>query len=399
MKIIHVVNYYQEGMGYQENWLPYFQKINGHEVKIIASDRHFPFDNYQEMEISLGKRISAPRTIVERGVEIHKIKTVFENVGHRFVLFGKKDLFDILKKEDPDAVHVHCQNNINVLYILWYRKAFGKNFRIFIDCHSNDLNSPFLPKIKKRLNFIYRVALWFYGRLIVANIDGFLPIDEGSKEYLERYLAIPSQKIKITPLGTDSILFKRNDKARTQLRDEYGIGEREILAIATGSFSYKKNSDILLKTLRRLFGTASDFKMMMIGAIDPGLKKDFEDVIANKKLFFLPFTKNAELYRYYSMADLSVWTSATISTRDAMSCSLPVIIRNVRGMNYLVPKRGENGFTFEDENDLCDILENIARDPAVIKKMGERSRDAVEKTYSWDKIAKDSIEIYKNKQK
>lgn len=48
MKILHLClsNYYIDGYGYQENYLPYFNKEDGHQVKIIASTETFIDNNH-----------------------------------------------------------------------------------------------------------------------------------------------------------------------------------------------------------------------------------------------------------------------------------------------------------------------------------------------------------------
>ena len=40
-KILHIINYYQEGFGYQENYLPKCQKSFGFDVKVLTSDFTF----------------------------------------------------------------------------------------------------------------------------------------------------------------------------------------------------------------------------------------------------------------------------------------------------------------------------------------------------------------------
>ena len=37
MKIVHIQQYFNEGFGYQENVLPYYQKKLGHDVIMITS--------------------------------------------------------------------------------------------------------------------------------------------------------------------------------------------------------------------------------------------------------------------------------------------------------------------------------------------------------------------------
>ena len=42
MKILHLINYFNDNLEYQENILIKLQQNNGHEVCLITSDRYFP---------------------------------------------------------------------------------------------------------------------------------------------------------------------------------------------------------------------------------------------------------------------------------------------------------------------------------------------------------------------
>ena len=48
MRIVHVMGYYQSGLGYQENWLPFEQRALGHDVALVCADRLWPVPNFDE---------------------------------------------------------------------------------------------------------------------------------------------------------------------------------------------------------------------------------------------------------------------------------------------------------------------------------------------------------------
>ena len=48
MKILHICQYFQENMGYQENTLPVAQKEIGNEVYIVTSNRECEFFIYSK---------------------------------------------------------------------------------------------------------------------------------------------------------------------------------------------------------------------------------------------------------------------------------------------------------------------------------------------------------------
>ena len=88
MKILHVINYYHEGFGYQENWLPYWQKELGNEVLVAASDYYFPFAGYNStMKHRLGERHVGRGLYKDNGVNIVRLKSFFDSVGSAGILY------------------------------------------------------------------------------------------------------------------------------------------------------------------------------------------------------------------------------------------------------------------------------------------------------------------------
>ena len=48
MKILHIINYFQPQLGYQEYFLAKEQVKMGHKVYVVTSNLYFPFPNYEQ---------------------------------------------------------------------------------------------------------------------------------------------------------------------------------------------------------------------------------------------------------------------------------------------------------------------------------------------------------------
>ena len=71
MKILHLINYFNDNLDYQENRLINLQKINGHKVNLITSDRFFPFKDYDLLyKKTLGNRIVGSKEYLYKDVSI-----------------------------------------------------------------------------------------------------------------------------------------------------------------------------------------------------------------------------------------------------------------------------------------------------------------------------------------
>ena len=106
MKIVHVMNWYIPGMGYQENFLPAEQKKLGHDVYIIASDRVPQYKGYERnVGKTIGERVWG-RVLSESGVTVYRLATVFEVVnGGQVIVRG---LYKLLKELKPDVVQIEA---------------------------------------------------------------------------------------------------------------------------------------------------------------------------------------------------------------------------------------------------------------------------------------------------
>lgn len=384
MKIVHIIDYYQPNMGYQENYLPYYQMKNGNDVVVITSERYFPFKNYENRVGSfLGERIQSEGIITENDIKIYRIKPVFESANHAQIYLNKKKVLEILDRIEPDVIHVHSPRNLNLKYVTNWSK--NNKSKIFIDCHNDYSNSNLhkstaLKIFAKTFNFLYKNCF--------EEAKCFLPISEDSKKFLQKEFNINENKIEINRLGADSEINKVDYDVRAQLREKFGFTDKDIVFIATGKIIPEYDYEMLFEAFNKVKNEYPNAKLFLLGYVSD----KYKTCIDNKNIFYKEFVKNKEMYKYYSLADVCVWTTATNSTLEGMSCSRPVIIPNLLNCNHLVSNN--NGFTFNNAEECSDAMKYFLDNPEKVKQMGILSREYIENYLSWDKIAKESIEIY-----
>ncbi len=88
--------------------------------------------------------------------------------------------------------------------------------------------------------------------------------------------------------------------------------------------------------------------------------------------------------------------SIPLTLQEAQLMKKPVVATRVGGIPELM-KDGETGFLIEknDSQGWIDKLAMLISDENKAKKMGEAGREFVEKTFSWDVIAKNFVDISK----
>ena len=384
MKIVHIMNYYMPKMAYQENHLPQNQKKIGNSVEIITSDRYFPFSNYEDLyKKFLGARVHKNGIIEDNGVKIYKLKPLYENVNHALIFFKKKEVYKILDNIKPNIIHVHSPKNLNLIYINKWCK--DNSCKLFIDCHDDYGNTTFKKKgIKKLIMNTFNILY----KDIVKNTKCFLPITNESYKVLKNEYKIEKNKIAISGLGVDINNCRYNDKFRKELRNMFDFKNDDIVFITTGRITIKQNSILIINSFIELNKKYKNIKLFLQGNIESDLKKfvDGKNIIDNS------FIESNQLYKYFSMADVAIWSNPTNSIQDGMSCSKPIIIPNKENIKYLVS--ANNGFTYSNQQELTKYMEYFVINKLKISELGNKSREFAKEKLSWEIIAKNTLEIY-----
>jgi len=91
---------------------------------------------------------------------------------------------------------------------------------------------------------------------------------------------------------------------------------------------------------------------------------------------------------------------------EAMACEIPVVASDVGGIPEVVVDgvtgslvHYEESESAKFENDFAQALTKVLSDPDSAKQMGLAGRERAVKDFGWDKIAKQTIEIYQSVQR
>jgi glycosyltransferase involved in cell wall biosynthesis len=120
---------------------------------------------------------------------------------------------------------------------------------------------------------------------------------------------------------------------------------------------------------------------------DGVLRPDLERYVREHELdgvHFIGFINQTEIPKHYAMSDVFVLPSAfdprATVVNEAMACGLPVILTDRCGPVGDIAREGDNAFVmkFGDRATLTDRLDRLASDPALRRRMGERSREIID---------------------
>jgi glycosyltransferase involved in cell wall biosynthesis len=114
---------------------------------------------------------------------------------------------------------------------------------------------------------------------------------------------------------------------------------------------------------------------------------------------FVPrFVGDDELPAYFQRADLVVLPYREIDQSGVLFTALafakPLLLSDVGGFPELAATGAASSFSAGDASALHEALLELLADPAALERMAERARVAANDLYSWDTIARRTLDLY-----
>jgi glycosyltransferase involved in cell wall biosynthesis len=395
MKIVIVSAYYSEGMGYAENCLPKYLANLGHEVHVLSSTLNvYGIEpNYDKTyESFLGEANQKVGNYNIDGYTLHRLE--YKKISTYIYIQG---LYKNIKRISPDIVHVTEIGSINCFKLAAIKKVLG--FKLFTETHQHlSVVKPYLKSkglsINKLNYFLTRTLPTFLASLAVEKCYSIAP---DCSYVANKFYGVPQGKIKLQPLGTDSLLFSpaisnQELTAKEKLRTKLGFSKDEIVLIYTGRFSEDKNPLILAKALEKL----NEFSSVKVFGLFIGEGVQKEEILKCANTVVISFMKHQDLTTYYASSDIAVWPfQESMSMLDAASSGLPLVVSDKIGEYDRVDG---NGKVYNEGNleSLVSTLASLIENKDNLKKMGDIGRRKMLEHYSWKNIALNIENDYKN---
>lgn len=275
---------------------------------------------------------------------------------YRLALLTKKQIGKIIKKENPDYIHIANEGTMGLaarLYCTSYKLKFTTSYF----SHLPDYIELRFNSFK---DMTYNYLRWFHN----ASQKTMVLTDSLKKE-------LESHKFKhlaVWPLGVDTEVFKRDENF------ESPPGLKKPVFAFLGRIALEKNLKVFLEC---------DLPGSKIIIGDGPQRKALENVYKERALF-VGYKTGSELIRFLSMCNVLVFPSKTdtfgVAMLEALACGVPVAAFNVSGPNDIITD-GVDGY----------LGDNLAGN--AIKCLSLKKEDCRNKAlqYSWE----NSIRIFK----
>jgi len=389
LRIVHVVDYVMESMGYQEYLLPKWNARHGHEVHVVTSDRYFPLPDYDDtFGPLLGPRRRRPGVTRSEGMTLHRLACSWEYS----VWPWQKRLTEVVESLRPDVVFCHGTATPTAVRIA--RLARRKGIPLLMDNHM-----CFSAKRGGLAGLLFYLALARLGPWLLSSAAyRFLGVAQECCDFLRRAQRLPTEMIELLPLGLDTDIFFPDEAAGRRLRAENGIPADAMVVMQTGKLSPDKAPHLLSRALAPIMAADPKVWLVLIGS-GPAqyirqVRQPVEAVGAAERLIILPPLPVAEFAKTYNLADLCVYAgAASMSSIEAAACNKPVIMTDIPASRW----RAEMGVGIcYKTGDLADLEAKIRRmltDRPYSLKLASEARQAVLHHFSYDAVARKSEEL------
>jgi glycosyltransferase involved in cell wall biosynthesis len=224
-------------------------------------------------------------------------------------------------------------------------------------------------------------------------------------------LGFPRNKIRVCWNGVNPSKYNPNkvsSEKKTQLRKKYSITDDEQMLFFIGRLVTVKGIDSLVRAMPSILEDFPNTKLVILGIGDMewDLKSMVENLgIQDKVVFRTEFISEPERILHYAAADCvvlpSIYEPFGIVCTESMSMAKPTVV-GARGTNgfreQIIPdgdKRCGVHINAFDPNDIVWGIKQVLQLEDKGSQMGINARERVIDTFSWESVAKRTLDIYK----
>lgn len=297
--------------------------------------------------------------------------------GYQGLRFGLPSILRLRSawlKDRPDIVHVATEGPLGVGAVLAAKQlgipvvsSFHTNFHAYGEHY--------------RFGFLQRAAISYLRFFHNHTLATFCP----SEDLIDSLDDLGFQNLKRLGRGVDTDLYSP-DKRDVDLREEWGVGAQDLVAIHVGRLAKEKNIPLVLEAYRAAQQTLPSLKMILVG--DGPERANLEQ--AYPDVHFAGLRRGEDLARYYASGDLFLFGSVTETfgnvVTEAMASGLLVV-----AYDYAAPKQymrsHENGrlVPFDDADAFVEAVLEVTADTCRHAVMREAARATV-LGVSWSSI-------------
>ncbi len=348
MKIIHITESYIEGWGYQENLLPLYQKLAGHDVVVVSNNNHL-VDIRNRPDLIQEIRARGNEYWYE-GIKIYKIETKL-NISSNTSFFCS-GLQAILEKEKPEMIFHHNVGLATLTAAAKYKKRNPK-VKLYVDNHADWINES-----KNRLwhLFFYEIVMPLQVKYIGSAVDYYIGVSPLRCQYLEKVYKVPHNKIRFLPIGCDTEQASHVNESREELRKRFNIPLDAFVVISGGKIDRTKGTLELIAACDLLRQKGNNIHLILFGKID-------DEVSAEAKRDWITCFGWCDRIKTLSLLKLSdvacwPWLHTTL-IEDSVTVGTPLVVKMSDNVSHFAKVKAGVFLSCGDRDELITALGEI----------------------------------------
>lgn len=326
MKILHLMLacFYIDNYSYQENYLPKYHKMQGHDVEIVAS--LFTFD-----ENGKGKWLpKGDKYVNEYGIPVTRLAFRKGKLSAR----GRKyeGLREELERIAPELIFIHGVQFMDISIVADYCKKHPQ-VKVFADNHSDFSNSAtnWLSK-----NILHKIVWRSCAQKINPYVTRFYGVLPARVDFLADVYGLPREKIELLVMGADdeSVAAAAKPEVRRRIRQQYGLADDDVVVITGGKIdAFKKQTLLLMEAMYKI--SNPKVRLIVFGSVTPELKDRVEALADGIKVQYIGWVQAKDSYDYFAAADLAVFPGRhSVFWEQVAAQGIPMLVKRWDGTTH-----------------------------------------------------------------
>jgi glycosyltransferase involved in cell wall biosynthesis len=222
------------------------------------------------------------------------------------------------------------------------------------------------------------------------------------KGELGDHFHVPWEKLEIIANGISLEKFQESSIDKQSIRGRYGVGPNEKLVLCVGRLVPQKGIEHLVRAVPMIVGRFAEAKCVIVGE---GWLRDYLEHIARFtghqwKIRFTGFIPDSDLVALMKSADVlvvpSIYEPFGIVALEGMAAGVPVVASQVGGLAEVVEHDRTGIFVYaRNPQSIAWGVNRVLSDPGHAEWLTRNAKEGVQKAYSWEAIAKRTVEVYK----
>jgi glycosyltransferase involved in cell wall biosynthesis len=344
------------------------------------------------------------KSVLNRDIDIHYISdaedTFNYNLGFQFACFRKipklhKEFkFDVLHSQfgHMSDILIQLAGRIRVPNVATVHGTIALLNEVSskVSCHFRELE-----RSERQVKMFYpelRALELLYSKYV----SEFIAVSKITKYRILKDLSADPERIHTVYNGVDPYLFKA--PSEEDMERKYS----EPTVVYMGRIMAKKGLTVLIRAMPRILNEQPDVRFVFIGG---GSVPFYRDVIRRMKISERNFTFLGQLGYFERQEFLrkatvfvnpSFFELCSLSILEAMSSGASVVASDVGG-NPEIISSGKDGLLFSqsDHEELADKVIMLVKDENLAKEIGKEARRTVERSFTSERCARETCEIYR----